>query len=222
MTRPRCVLPAIAIAATIALPLAGGGAQAPHRPPPRFELTPFGGYHWGGSLDTDAGGGLPSGELQEKSSFSWGIAMSFLAAGASAAELIYLRQDTDVRFDPSAGDTRDVSAFANNYVLFGGRQEFPRPSGLNAFVTAAAGINILQPKSNDLGSTTRFAWSLGGGAKFLKPGQRVGARFDMRWLVTPVPSGEWGTWCDAWGCFSSSGTAWLNQGHASGGLVVSF
>ena len=51
---------------------------------------------------------------------------------------------------------------------------------------------------------------------------RLGFRLDVKWMVTPVPSGTYGTWCDYWGCYVTSGTDWLHQGSAGLGLVVAF
>ena len=56
----------------------------------------------------------------------------------------------------------------------------------------------------------------------MKPASRIGVRLDLKWMVTPVPSGTYGTWCDYWGCFAAEGTAWLNQGYVGGGLIIAF
>jgi len=82
------------------------------------------------------------------------------------------------------------------------------------------GINVLDADNSS--SSTRFAWSLGGGAKWMAANQKVGVRMDIRWMVTPVPSGEYGTWCDYWGCYVTSGTDWLHQGSAGLGLIFAF
>ena len=196
-------------------------AQGGYTPPKRIELTPFGSYQWGGSFDTQAGNGRLAGELSQQSSFSWGGILSFLAAGNSAVELFYLRQDTDVDFKPNAGQKQTVGAgFANNYVQIGVRQGLPRTEGIAPFITASMGINVLDAKNSD--SSTRFAWSLGGGAKWMAANQKVGVRMDIRWMVTPVPSGTYGTWCDYWGCYVTSGTDWLHQGSAGLGLIFAF
>jgi len=191
-------------------------------PPKRFEITPFGSYQWGGSFDTQAGNNRLAGELTEKSSFSWGGILSFLAAGNSAVELSYLRQDTDVEFKPNTGEKKTVgTGFSNNYVQLGVRQGFAKTEGLAPFITASMGINTLDAKDSD--SSTRFAWSLGGGAKYMVPNNpRLGFRLDVKWMVTPVPSGTYGTWCDYWGCYVTSGTDWLHQGSAGLGLVLAF
>jgi len=197
-------------------------AQTGYTPPKRFEITPFGSYQWGGSFDTQGFSNILAGEITEKASFSWGGILSFLAAGNSAVELYYLRQDTDVEFKPNTGEKKTVgTGFSNNYVQLGVRQGLPKTEGLAPFITASMGINVLDAKDSD--SSTRFAWSLGGGAKYMVPNNpRLGFRLDVKWMVTPVPSGTYGTWCDYWGCYVTSGTDWLHQGSAGLGLVLAF
>ena len=224
MHRPFVTARAITLSATILLLPAAAApalAQSGYVPPKRLELTPFGSYQWGGSFDTQSFGSILAGEIQEQSSFSWGGILSFLAAGNSAVELWYLRQDTDVDFDPNGGQKRQVgSGFSNNYVQIGVRQGLPREAGIAPFITASMGINVLDATNSS--SSTRFAWSLGGGGKWMAANQKVGVRLDIRWMVTPVPSGEYGTWCDYWGCYVTSGTDWLHQGSAGLGLIFAF
>jgi hypothetical protein len=216
ITRP-CVL-----ITTVLVVGATSPALAQYPASHRFELTPFGAYQWGGSFNTNSFATIPAGELSEKSSFSWGAVMSFLAERYSAAELYYLRQDTKVDFQGVGAGNREVGDFANNYIQLGVRQGIPNESNLIPFITASLGVNILDPKASSLGTSTRFAWSLGGGGMFMQPGKRVGVRLDVKWMVTPVPSGTYGTWCDYWGCYVTEGTSWLHQGSAGAGLVIAF
>lgn len=189
----------------------------------RFELTPFGGYQWGGSYDTQSSALFPSGEVSQNSSFSWGAVMSFLAERNSAAELYYLRQSTNVDFDAVGSGNRQIEndGFANNYVQLGVRQGLQVGQNLQPFITASLGINVLDPEAPDIDTSTRFAWSLGGGGMFMGAG-RVGVRADIRWMVTPVSSGTYGSWCSYYGCYVTEGTTWLHQGQAGLGLVLKF
>ena len=214
-TAPASVLITTLLVAGMASP---ARAQGYHR----FELTPFGSYSWGGTFDTDALANVPAGELHENSSFSWGAVLSFLRGPDYAAEIYYLRQDTDVDFNRQGGDTRKVSDFANNYIQIGARRSIRTGMGLAPFISASVGMNILDPKGSDLDSSTRFAWSLGGGALYMAENQRVGLRLDIRWMVTPVQSGTYGSWCSVWGCYATGGMEWLHQGQAGAGLVLPF
>ena len=121
-TAPASVLIATLLVAGMASP---ARAQGPHR----FELTPFGSYSWGGTFDTDQLSNVPAGELQENASFSWGAILSFLRGPDYAAEIYYLRQDTDVDFHRNGGDTRKVSDFANNYIQIGARRSIRTGTG---------------------------------------------------------------------------------------------
>ena len=189
----------------------------------RFEFTPFGAYQWGGSYDTDAGGSFPAGELHLEDSFGWGGILSFLLEEAGAVELTYLRQDTDINFQPVAGSRRELGGFAINYIQIGGIGTPVHTTGqFKPFLSGSLGIGIFDPKTEGIGSDTRFSWSVGAGGKYMAKSNRVGVRFDARLWVTPFPSGDYGTWCDFYGCFVVEGTTWVTQGTLSTGLVLAF
>jgi opacity protein-like surface antigen len=224
MLRPSSAV--VSVCAGLALWLAAAPVQAQltEVSDKRFELTPFAGYQWGGSFDTEAGGTVPAGTLRINDSFGWGAVLSFLAQGGTAVELTYLRQDTDVEFERVAGTTTNLGDFAVNYLQIGGRQEFGRGGRLHPFVTGSLGIGIFdpQPEGGELDSSTRFSWSVGGGARYMFASGRVGIRTDLKLWVTPVPSGDYGVWCGFYACGVAEGTAWVTQGQVSGGLVLAF
>ena len=218
MTRPFVLVTAVAAVLGLGLGAAPLEGQLVEATRSRFEITPIAGYQWGGSFETD------NGELQLDDSFVWGVVLSFLAHGNSALELTYLRQDTDLRFDPFGTGTSGQSAgFAMNYIQIGGRQEFGRGGKARPFISGSLGINVLDLKAEGFGSETRFSWSLGGGLIYmLGESNRLGLRGDVKFWATPVPSGDYGTWCDFYGCFVVEGTEWVTQGQATGGLVFAF
>jgi opacity protein-like surface antigen len=190
---------------------------------PRFELTPFVGYQWGGSFETFANGTIPAGELELSDELSYGGILGFVATPESVLELTYLREDANISFNRAAGATTDLGGFAVNYFQLGGRFEFGPSPKLRPFVTVSAGIGIFDPKTEGISSDTKFSWSLGAGTRYkLGESDRAALRFDARLWVTPVPSGDYGVWCDFYGCFAAEGTAWVTQGTLSGGLMFSF
>lgn len=218
------VLAAIALSSV----LAATGLEAqlvPTREPHRFEFTPFAGYQFGGSFDTDVGNGFPAGTLELTDELGWGAILGFATSPQSAVELTYLREDADISFNPAGtGTSRALGGFAVNYIQFGGRYDFlPPQQKFTPFFQLALGIGIFDPKTEGIGSDTRFSWNIGGGARYmLGEAQRVGLRLDGRLWVTPVPSGDYGVWCDFYGCFTAEGTAWVTQGTVSGGLTFLF
>jgi hypothetical protein len=215
--RPSSVVVSVCAGLALCLTAAPVEAQLEEVSQKRFEITPFGGYQWGGSFETNTG------DVHLPPSFSWGAIISFLAHGGSAVELLYSRQDTDVEFNPLVGTTTTLpGGFAMNYIQVGGRQEFGHSEKLRPFISGSLGIGILDPKAEQLGSSTRFSWSVGGGARYMFASQKVGIRSDIKLWITPVPSGDYGTWCSYYGCFVTEGTAWVTQGQWTGGLVFAF
>jgi hypothetical protein len=207
------------VALLLATPLA---AQLEEVSSKRFEFTPIAGYQWGGAIETNAGNTLGAGELRLKDSFAWGLVLSTFAHLGTAVELTYLRQATDIEFDPSGGGTNTtLGEFSVNYIQIGGRQEFGQGGQLRPFLGGSLGIGIFDP-GGDLDSSTRFSWTLGGGAKYMFASGNAGIRADIKYWSTPVPSGEIGIWCGFYACVAAEGTDWVGQGQVSGGLVLAF
>jgi opacity protein-like surface antigen len=224
MRRPSFLIPFATAGLALGLAAAPMEAQLVEVSQKRIEIAPIAGYQWGGSFDTDGNAFFPDGELRLKPSFAWGAIVSFLAYGNSAVELSYLRQDTDIEFDPiGGGGNTPLGGFALNYIQIGGRQHFGRHDApFRPFASVSLGINILDPAAEGIESATRFAWNFGGGAQYMFASGRAGLRTDLKFWMTPGPSGDYETWCDFYGCFTGEGTAWVTQGQVSGGLVLAF
>ena len=221
--RPSSVVLSVCTALGLGLAAAPAEAQLEVSEPKRFEITPVGGYQWGGNFEVGAGSGLPAGTMRLKESFAWGAIVSFLAQMGSAVELIYHRQDTDLEFDPvTGGANTNLGGFAMNYIQLGGRQQFGHSEKFHPFISGSLGVAVLDPKAESLGSSTRFSWSLGGGLNYMFSSGRAGLRSDIKLWSTPVPSGEIGVWCGFYACVASEGTDWITQGQWSGGLVIAF
>ncbi|HSJ75277.1 MAG TPA: hypothetical protein VK899_03700, partial [Gemmatimonadales bacterium] len=159
----RCrIFPLVIGVAALWLTAAPAAAQLQEVRYNRFELTPFAAWSFGGAFETNTGGALGAGELRVPDSFSWGLVVSFLAHMGSAVELLYSRQDSDIEFDPAGGGAKVPlpGGFAFNYVQIGGRQEFGHSEKLRPFITGSLGINVLDPKAEGIGSSTRFSWSV--------------------------------------------------------------
>lgn len=227
MPFPSSSLRALAVATfvTLATLLPASSAHAQARPlpdygnPGQFEITPFGGWQWGGSFTTDAQQTIPAGKLRLKDGINWGVILSRLEWSGTAVELLYLRQDADVSFEPKGEATRDVGKMSNNYIQVGGRRAL-RASGAGPFISASLGTNIIDADAS--GATWRFAWTLGGGLRMPLGNPRVALRVDARWMATLVPSGDYSSWCTVWGCYAAQGSTLLNQGQASAGLSIGF
>ena len=215
--------------------LSVSAAQAQYRTPPRpqpayfkFELVPTAGYMWGGSypIDAVAGvGGHPAGDLRIDDSFAYGIMLNFFAQRGTALELTYMRQDTDLRFDPvgSVSSQGNSASFASNYIHLGGRQEFGRGGKLRPFIDGSFGATVFDITEPGIGTTTRFSLSIGGGFQALfGEAERFGLRGDIKGWFTFLPSNDYFYWCDFYGCGVSQGSVTVSQGQVTGGIVIKF
>lgn len=230
MLMHRSLLAGLALATVVAAPVAAQRS--------RFEIVPQVGYSFGGGRDfdrfTDGGVSFPSGKFVLDPSLSWGVSAAFLSGRGSAFTILYQRQDTDLGIEwdgtppnPPVTNPNATTGFANNYVIFGFRQDFAksRSQQLVPYIGGGLGFNIMDAK--DVASETYFALSAHGGIRYMfanagKP-SRFGLQLDMRGLWTFVPSGDVGIYCNWWGyCYAYEGSATVAQGTVSGGLVIKF
>lgn len=190
--RPR--IARLALACTIIFLANSALAQSS---PGRFELTPYGGYRFGGSFeDFDAG---LSADLDDDASF--GLVLNLRESGNTQWELIYSQQNTAV-------DTREF-AFADPFIdvdlqylqiggTYMGEGQRARP-----YVAATVGGTHISPDLPTLDSDTFWSFSIGGGLQVF-PTKRVGLRLEAR----------------AWGTLLSSSTSLFCSSGPQGGLCA--
>jgi hypothetical protein len=198
-------------------------APASAQTTPRFELTPFVGYQFGGGYEFDGG------KFAAQSGLGWGATASFSVGRGGFVDLTYIRQDTKVDLEsntPLIEDRTDAAELDLNYFHVGGHREFGNPYGkLKPYLGGTLGAVLYSPSvdGQDFDDNWQFSFGINGGFKyFMGQTQRVGLRFDMRGLWFWVPSDDYGYWCDFYGCFVVQGTETVAQGLASAGLVFRF
>jgi hypothetical protein len=132
---------------------------------PRFEVTPWGGYRFGGSFDYDeAEAGQGSLEVRDASSF--GVDLGLYRDAVSFYELLYASQTA--RMD-SGGVTAEDLRLRTEYYQLGGTLLFPQPNNLVAWLSMTAGVTRFAPsgtlQGEPLGPESDFSMSLGGGLR---------------------------------------------------------
>lgn len=167
----------------VVLFLVGSGfqLQAVAEPLPRFELTPFAGYRFGGSFE-DAGTGETV-DLAENPSY--GLIFNIRQRANTQYEFGWSRQDTSVDLENSSGVPTKVKLAIDTFQLGGTYLwdgELARP-----FLVATIGAANYRPRSGDGDSDTFFAFTIGGGWK-LWPTRRFGLRLEGRYYGTLVDS----------------------------------
>jgi opacity protein-like surface antigen len=147
----------------------------------RFEITPYGGYRFGGTLnDTETGA---EAELVDNSAF--GLILNLRESANTQWELIASRQTTEA--DVSAFDalTPRVDVDVDTLQLGGtyqGEGDRVRP-----YLAATIGGTRLKAAVPDADSDTFWSFSIGGGLQMF-PTSRLGLRLEARLWSTLIES----------------------------------
>jgi len=215
--RLTCTL-AAAAAVAIGLPSALAAQYRSARPvrhaaaEPRFEISVFGGWQFGGNWNAVVG--TAPGKLDIKDDVNYGMSFAVRAHPGVLAEFLYIRQPTTLDFQPAVGTKTELFPVQVAYYQLGGMYEIP--SGrVRPFGSLSAGITYFNPKQSGVPGEVRFSMAAGVGVRAFIA-ERIGVRGQFHLLI-PI---QWGSvYCGPYGCGSSAGTA-VVQGQVSGGLVV--
>lgn len=146
-----------------------------------FELTPYGGFAFGGSFeDEDSETRV---DLDDDASF--GLIFNLRESGNTQWELIYAHQGTsaDTADVPGLGPSVDIDL---DYLQLGGTYQGPGER-LRPYLALTLGGTRIAPGSASLDSDTFWSFSLGTGLQ-LNPTNRLGLRLEAR---------AWGTLVDS-------------------------
>jgi hypothetical protein len=195
------------------------GAPAAHADGVRAEITPFGGYRFGGDfdyVDSDTEE-LKSSDLE--SGGSWGIDLGLYRDQTSFYELLYSTQE--VSFDADDPTLEDVDV-TTQYYHVGGTVFFPAEQWLVPFLSFTLGAT--QFSADGFDSETKFSASLGGGLR-LPFTDNFGATLGLRGYLTFVDS-DTDFFCYSGGedsaCLVRSSGSTFFQGEATLGLTLRF
>ena len=137
--------------------LLSGSALAQQSSPGNFEITPYGGFRFGGSfedIDLDQ-----SADVDDDATF--GLILNLRESGNTQWELIYSQQNTSVDTtefsfsEPSLDVDFQSLQIGGTYM---GEGQLARP-----YVAATLGGTYISPGSSELDSDTFWSFSIGGG-----------------------------------------------------------
>ncbi len=214
-------------AAAAVLAMASSVPAVAQIPTSSIEVTPMVAYIFGGGFPTDGFVSIPDGKLNIDSNIGYGVEVGFTPNGNTWFELTYMRQSSDVRFDPSVGTctlTTCSSGISTNYIHAGARWEFGQRN-IKPFIGGGLGVTIFDPSAPGLGSSTDFSLSAEAGIRYMfgkGANQRFGLRGTFRGWFSFVPNGQYAAWCGYYGCYAQESSSTVTQGEISGGLVIQF
>lgn len=152
----------------------------------KYELTPFVGYTWGGTIYADQTNVFNQ-DVNAESSGNIGIDFAVPLRQGFKIELMAAHQNTNLTtgngglFEPN----NKVASMDINYYQAGLQIPFNTGRNVYPFVIVTAGVADLAPNISGVSSATRFAMSVGGGVKVpINP--NMGVRFDIRAYVTQL------------------------------------
>jgi hypothetical protein len=140
---------------------------------PKFELTPFAAYRFGGELD----GQSTNTDFDVREGDAQGLLFDIRAKDVNTQwEMLYARQSTELTTQPTFGaPLLDLDV---DYLHFGGTYLFDG-NEVRPFIALTAGVTRFEPAPSQLDAENYFSASIGGGVH-LRADKRVGVRLEGR------------------------------------------
>jgi opacity protein-like surface antigen len=182
----------------------------------RFEITPFVGYRWGGTIFADQTFVFTQ-DVDVQSSANVGVELGIpIGVSGMKLELMANRQSSELEtsgglFDPSAG----VADIDITYLHAGLQIPFARSRNITPFFVVSAGIANLDPQLNGVSDETRFSASAGIGIK-APISDNIAFRFEGRGYYTALEDQNDCRFCNYY--YNRD----FYQGEVNLGLVFSF
>ena len=203
----------IALAVLLMLLPDGANAQG------KFELTPFGGYMFGGKMR------FYEGDLKINDNANYGLVLDVEVAPDTKLELFWSQMSTTAQFKGYYGyDFLTTDPFDVNvgYIQIGSVREL-NYDNIRPFGAFTLGTTYFIPSGNtgtvNYQDTWKFSVSLGGGAKIWLS-DRVGIRLQGR-LMLPMFWGGVGFTVGTGGSgFTVGASTSMVQGDFTGGLII--
>jgi len=215
----------LALAGCFAIATAAGTAAAQDRSG-TFEISPFGGGYFGGTL-FDAG----HAHVDVESDWAYGARLAYNVNRVFGVEFDW----THSRADLDAHDFHNVAGYPP-YPMNGRigslTQDIYEASAIFTwgkrralgYFGVGGGLAVLKTDFNNVGSTsdTHFTGNMSLGFKgFVTP--RFGFRIDGRWrYIDTNHQTSNGTWCDYYGYCYYYHSTWYTNGELTGGLIFAF
>ncbi len=186
----------------------------------RFEIQPFVGFKYGGSIPVQQND-LNLAKISIDTSVNAGVSFTFNATENLGLEFLWNRQPTKATGVLSGGGKYpekiniNLDQFHGNLLINFNEEDAP----LRPFLLFGLGATR---GSGQGSSETKFSFGLGGGIKYFFT-KNMGVRLQARYAPTYLYSTAGGLWCNWWGyCWVLSNDKFLSQGDVTAGLVIRF
>ena len=163
--------------------------------------------------------------LEVGNSVNYGIIAGYLLGEHGSVEFQWNRSSSDTRAQP-IGPGPSVFLFSLTQNEYMGNYLFhftDREAHMRPFLLFGLGASTLNPDVHGVGGSTRFTFSLGGGAKY-NLSKHFGLRGQMKWSPTYLTTTNGGYWCDPFwgGCWLVGNNHYLHEFDITGGITARF
>jgi opacity protein-like surface antigen len=187
-----------------------------------LELTAYGGYNLGGSIDLTENNSTH--KLNTSDSFATGLSLTWQRGPSNAFELYWGYRPTHIEGKNLTNQTTQFTTlnehdFHANFLFMPAYRE----SEFTPFLLLGLGATLLDPgdvAGVSPSSATKFSWAIGAGVKGFVS-DTFGLRAQVRYHSTYLTDQNGGTWCDPWyGCYQTVDTNWLDEWDFNGGIML--
>lgn len=187
------------------------------------EITGYGGAQLNGGTNLST---PLFNRIDVANSANYGAILGYLVGEHYGVEFQWNRNQADTMANPTLGGpaikiaTMNSNQYMGNFLF----HFSPREAKFRPFAFFGLGANNLSLSRPGVNSTTKFAWALGGGAKY-NMGKHFGLRGQIRWVPTYLTTtSNGGYWCDPFwgGCWVLGNSHYLNEFDITGGITFRF
>jgi hypothetical protein len=187
--------------------------------PGMIQLSGWGGYAWGGSVD------VTGGQVNLDSAPSYGAQVGLRVQDDGFAFVSFTQQSTTARVSFDNGDPTQSYGVKVGYLQIGGELDLPMSRHLVPFIGLSIGASYVKPEISNENANWFFAGSALAGIK-IPITKNIGIRTQMRFLGTVVSSDTRFACGSAGGSGScavrvDNSTGFI-QGDVTGGLFIAF
>jgi opacity protein-like surface antigen len=188
----------------------------------RIEIGGFVGGQLNGGLDLSTS---LFRRIDVHNSMNYGVTAGYLFGEHFGLEFQWNHTAADTFAQPVAGGS-DIKAFTLDQNQYMGNFLFHftgEESALRPFAFFGLGASSLSPNRTGVSGATRFAFSLGAGAKY-NLSKHFGLRGQLKYSPTYLTTTDGGYWCDPFwgGCWVVGNNHYLNEFDITGGVTFRF
>jgi opacity protein-like surface antigen len=188
----------------------------------RVEVTGNIGYQVNGGLDLSTS---LFHRIEVGNSTNYGASAGYLFGEHFGAEFQWNHTRADTVAQPLGGGS-DIKVFTLNQNQYMGNFVYhftPHEAPLRPFVFLGLGASSLSTNRAGVSGATRFAFSVGGGAKY-NFSKHFGVRGQLKYSPTYITTTDGGYWCDPFwgGCWVVGNDHFLHEFDMTGGITFRF